>query len=414
MKRRVVVTGVGWLTPLGTGKEEVWNALCNGESGVDLITFFDTTGFVSKIAAELKNFDPQKYMDKKDAKRLDRFVQLAVAATSLALKDSRLELDKENRDRIGVVVSSGIGGIQTIETQMKRYLAGGPSRISPFLIPMIISNMAGGQISIMWQVKGPNFAIVTACATASHCIGESVEIIKRGDAEVMISGGGESAINPLGFGGFCSMKALSVRNDAPKKASRPFDRDRDGFVMGEGAGILILEELGHAQARGAHIYGEIVGYAATGDAYHVSAPEPTGEGATKAMNLALERAGLKPQDVEYINTHGTSTLLGDKIETQAIKKVFGEQAYKLVVGSTKSMTGHLLGAAGSVEAIICLLAMEHKIVPPTINLDNPDPECDLDYIPNKARPVEVKVALSNSFGFGGHNGVLVMKKYEKT
>lgn len=414
MKRRVVVTGVGWLTPLGTGKEEVWKALCNGESGVDLITSFDTTGFVSKIAAELKNFDPHNYMDKKDAKRLDRFVQLAVAAASLALKDSGLELEKEDRDRIGVVVSSGIGGIQTIETQMKRYIEGGPSRISPFLIPMIISNMAGGQISIMWQIKGPNFAIVTACATASHCIGESVEIIKRGDAEVMISGGGEGAISPIGYGGFCSMKAMSTRNDAPKKASRPFDKDRDGFVMGEGAGILILEELGHARARGAHIYGEIVGYAATGDAYHMSAPEPTGAGATKAMNLALARADLKPQDVEYINTHGTSTPLGDKIETQAIKKVFGQHAYHLAVGSTKSMIGHLLGAAGSVEAIICLLAIQNKIVPPTINLDNPDPECDLDYIPNKARPLEVKVALSNSFGFGGHNGVLIMKKYEKT
>ncbi len=414
MKRRVVVTGVGWLTPLGAGKEEVWNALCNGESGVDLITSFDTTGFTSKIAAELKNFDPQNYMDKKDAKRVDRFVQVSVAATGLALKDSGLELDKENRERIGVVVSSGIGGIQTIETQMKRYIEGGPTRISPFLIPMIITNMAGGQISIMWQIKGPNFAIVTACATASHCIGESAETIKRGDADIMISGGGEGCISPIGFGGFCSMKAMSTRNDAPKKASRPFDKDRDGFVMGEGAGIVILEELGHAQARGAHIYGEIAGYAATGDAYHMSAPEPTGEGATKAMTLALERAGLKPQDVEYINTHGTSTTLGDKIETQAIKKVFGEHAYKLAVGSTKSMTGHLLGAAGSVEAIICLLAMQYKIIPPTINLDNPDPECDLDYIPNKARPMEVKVALSNSFGFGGHNGVLIMKKYEKT
>lgn len=414
MKRRVVVTGVGWITPLGTGKEEVWQALCNGESGVDLITSFDTTDFTSKIAAELKNFDPQNYMDKKDAKRVDRFVQVSVAATGLALKDSGLELDKENRDRIGVVVSSGIGGIQTIEAQMKRYLEGGASRISPFLIPMIITNMAGGQISIMWQIKGPNFAIVTACATASHCIGESVEIIKRGDVDIMISGGGEGCISPLGFGGFCSMKAMSTRNDAPKKASRPFDKDRDGFVMGEGAGIVILEELDHARARGAHIYGEIVGYAATGDAYHMSAPEPTGEGATKAMKIALERSGLKPQDVEYINTHGTSTTLGDKIETQAIKKVFGEHAYKLAVGSTKSMTGHLLGAAGSVEAIICLLAMQHKIVPPTINLDNPDPECDLDYIPNQARPLEVKVALSNSFGFGGHNGVLIMKKYEKT
>ncbi|MDD5259646.1 MAG: beta-ketoacyl-ACP synthase II [bacterium] len=413
MNRRVVVTGVGWLTPLGTGKEEVWQALCNGESGVGLITSFDTTGFTSKIAAELKNFDPQQYMDKKDAKRMDRFVQVSVAATSLALKDSGLELDQENRDRIGVVVSSGIGGIQTIETQMKRYIEGGPTRISPFLIPMIITNMAGGQISIMWQIKGPNFAIVTACATASHCIGESAEIIKRGDADIMISGGGEGCISPIGFGGFCSMKAMSTRNDDPKRASRPFEKDRDGFVMGEGAGIVILEELSHAQARGAHIYGEIIGYAATGDAYHMSAPEPTGEGATKAMNLALQRAGLKPADVDYINTHGTSTPMGDKIETQAIKKVFGEHAYKIAVGSTKSMTGHLLGAAGSVEAIICLLAMQHKIVPPTINLENPDPECDLDYIPNKARPLEVKTALSNSFGFGGHNGVLVMKKYEK-
>jgi 3-oxoacyl-[acyl-carrier-protein] synthase II len=299
----------------------------------------------------------------------------------------------------------------TMETQMKRYIEGGPGKISPFLIPMMIMNMAGGQISINYGVKGPNFSIVTACATASHCIGEAVESIKRGAADVVITGGTEAAVSPLGYGGFCSMKAMSTRNNEPKRASRPFDKERDGFVMGEGAGILIIEELEHAKARGAHIYAEMSGYAATGDAYHMSAPEPSGDGAARAMQLALNMAKIEPREVDYINTHGTSTPLGDKIETQSIKKVFGEHAYKIATGSTKSMTGHLLGAAGGVEAIICLLAIKNKIVPPTINLENPDPECDLDYIPNKARPLEVKIALSNSFGFGGHNAVLIMRKF---
>ncbi len=411
MQRRVVVTGLGWITPLGTSLDGVWRSLCNGESGVGPITAFDTTNFDCKIAAEVKDFDPVNYVDKKDAKRMDRFVQFAVAAAGMALKDSGLELGKEDLNRIGVVVGSGIGGMITMEAQMKRLAEGGPGRISPFLIPMMIMNMAGGQISINFGVKGPNFSITTACATAAHCIGEAGEIIKRGDADVIITGGTEGAISPLGFGGFCSMKAMSTRNNEPKRASRPFDKDRDGFVMGEGTGILILEELSHAQARGARIYAEIPGYAATGDAYHISAPEPTGEGASRAIKLALAKAKMNPKEVDYINTHGTSTPLGDKIETQSIKNVFGEHAYKIAVGSTKSMTGHLLGAAGGVEAIICIMAINHKIVPPTINLENPDPDCDLDYIPNKARNMEVKVALSNSFGFGGHNGVLILKKF---
>jgi len=329
----------------------------------------------------------------------------------MAVKDSGLDMSKENMNRIGVVVGSGIGGMITMETQMKRYIEGGPGKISPFLIPMMIMNMAGGQISINYGVKGPNFSIVTACATASQCIGEAAEVIKRGDADVVITGGTEAAVSPLGYGGFCSMKAMSTRNNEPKRASRPFDKERDGFVMGEGAGIIIIEELEHAKARGAHIYGEISGFAATGDAYHMSAPEPSGDGAARAMKLALDMAKIGPQEIDYINTHGTSTPLGDKIETQSIKRVFGEHAYKIATGSTKSMTGHLLGAAGGVEAIICLLAIKNKIVPPTINLENPDPECDLDYIPNKARPLEVKIALSNSFGFGGHNAVLIMRKF---
>lgn len=411
MRRRVVITGIGWITPLGFTKEQVWQALCNGESAGDFITTFDTTNFDSKIAAQVKDFDPQNYMDKKESRRMDRFVQFALAAAGQAIKDSGLDLGKENKEKIGVIVGSGIGGMQTIENQFKRLGEGGPGRISPFLIPMLITNMAGGQISISYGIKGPNFSIVTACATAAHCIGEATEIIKRGDADVIVSGGTEAAITPLGYGGFCSMKAMSTRNDDPKRASRPFDKERDGFLMGEGAGIIILEELEHAKARGAQIYAEVAGYAATGDAFHMSAPEPTGEGATRAIQLALERSGIGINEIDYINTHGTSTPLGDKIETQAIKKVFGDHSYKMSVGSTKSMTGHLLGAAGAVEAIICALAIKEKIVPPTINLENPDPDCDLDYIPHKARTLEVKVALSNSFGFGGHNAVLILKKY---
>lgn len=412
MERRVVVTGIGWVTPLGKTKDEVWQCLCLGKSGVGTITAFDTTHFVSKIAAEVKNFDPYDYIDRKDAKRMDRFVQFGVTAASFALKDSGINLEKENPQRIGVVVGSGIGGIQTFETQMKRYFEGGPGKISPFLIPMMITNMVSGQIAITLKTKGPNFSVVTACASAAHSLGESVEIIKRAEADIIISGGSEAAISPMGFGGFSSMKAMSTRNHEPIKASRPFDKERDGFVMGEGAGVLILEELNHAKARGAHIYAELVGYGATDDAHHMSAPEPTGEGAAHAMDIALSKAHLHPADVQYINTHGTSTPLGDKIETQAIKKVFGDQAGKIAVGSTKSMTGHMLGAAGGVEAIICCLVIENGVIPPTINLDNPDPECDLDYVPHTARQKNVDVALSNSFGFGGHNAVLIVRKYK--
>lgn len=412
MERRVVVTGVGWVTSLGLTKEEVWEHLCLGKSGVTPITGFDVSHFDSKIAAEVKNFDPYLYIDKKEAKRMDRFVQFGITAASFALKDSGIHLEKEDPEKIGVVVGSGIGGIQTFETQMRRYIEGGPGKISPFLIPMMITNMVSGQIAITFKTKGPNFSVVTACASAAHSIGESVEIIKRGEADIILSGGAEAAISPLGFGGFCSMKAMSTRNHEPTKASRPFDKERDGFVMGEGAGILVLEELNHATARGAHIYAELVGYGATDDAYHISAPEPTGEGAARAMDIALRKAHLNPSAVQYINTHGTSTPLGDKIETQAIKKVFGNQAQKIAVGSTKSMTGHLLGAAGGVEAIICSLVIETGTVPPTINLDNPDPECDLDYVPKTARRQKVEVALSNSFGFGGHNAVLILRKYK--
>lgn len=413
MERRVAITGVGWITPLGMDKNEVWQALCQGKSGVGIITAFDITHFDSKIAAEVKNFDPHVYIDKKEAKRMDRFVQFGVSAAALAMKDSGIRMEEENPERIGVIVGSGIGGIQTLETQMKRFFEGGPGRISPFLIPMLINNMVSGQIAIAYKVKGPNFSIVTACASAAHSIGESAEIIKRNEADIIISGGSEAAISPVGFGGFCSMKAMSTRNNDPLRASRPFDKDRDGFVMGEGAGIVILEELTHAKARGAHIYAELVGYGATDDAYHMSAPEPSGDGAARAMSIALKKARIHPSEINYINTHGTSTPLGDKIETQSIKRVFGESAARIAINSTKSMTGHLLGAAGAVEAIICCLAIEQSIIPPTINLDNPDPECDLDYVPNKARKKKVDIALSNSFGFGGHNAVLILKKYKE-
>lgn len=413
MTRRIVITGIGWVTPLGNDKDKVWEALCNGESGVGLITLFDTTNFTSKIAAEVKDFQPQNYLDKKDVKKMDRFTQFAVASSLMAVKDANLQLDQENREKIGVLVGSGIGGISTLENQYRRLLEGGPSKISPFLIPMMILNIASGQISIYLGIKGPNLAISTACATAAHALGESAEIIIRNEADIMIAGGSEAAITPLGYGGFCAMNALSIRNDEPKRASRPFDAQRDGFVMGEGGGVLILEELQHALKRGAYIYAELVGYGLSGDAYHITAPESEGTGAIQAMKMALEKANLKPEDIDYINAHGTSTPLGDKIETIAIKKLFGQHAYKIAVGSTKSMTGHLLGAAGSVEAIICALAIQKGKIPPTINLENSDPDCDLDYIPNKMRTKDVKVALSNSFGFGGHNAVLILEKFSK-
>jgi 3-oxoacyl-[acyl-carrier-protein] synthase II len=411
--RRVVITGMGPITPIGTGNEAFWQALLDGVSGVGPITRFDTTDYTTKIAAEINDFDPEQYVERKEAKRMDRFVQLAVAAAILALKDSGLKIDDDNAERVGCLVGSGIGGTGTWEEQHQTLLEKGVRRVSPFFVPMLISDMASGMISILTGAKGPNLGIVTACATATHCIGESMEIIKRGDADVMIAGGSEAAITPMAVAGFCAARAFSTRNDDPDHASRPFDLNRDGFVMGEGAGVVICEELNHAIARGATIYGEVVGFGMSGDAYHITAPAPMGEGAARSMKWAVQDAGLKPEQVDYINAHGTSTEDNDKNETSAVKTVFGDYAYKVAISSTKSMTGHLLGAAGAVEAIVCMCAIRDSIVPATINYETPDPACDLDYVPNKPRKMEVNVAMSNSFGFGGHNATLVFAKYSK-
>jgi beta-ketoacyl-acyl-carrier-protein synthase II len=409
--RRVVVTGLGVITPSGNNLDEFWTNLIHGKSTAGLIDTFDVSKFDTKIACMVKGFDFSKYIGPKDLKRMDPFVKFGVASAIMALKDANFEMEKANADRVGVLVGSGIGGITTVEEQHLIMLEKGPSRMSPFLIPMLIVNMAPGQISIQTGAKGPNSCIATACATSAHAIGEAARLIRHGDADAMIAGGTEAAITNLGLGGFCAMKALSTRNDDPQKASRPFDRERDGFVMGEGAGILILEELEHAKKRGASIYCELIGYGLTGDAYHMTAPAPDGEGATRCMKMALKDAKLDPTNISYINAHGTSTSLNDKLETQAIKQVFGSQAKKVPISSTKSMMGHLLGAAGSVELIICALAIKNGIIPPTINYEYPDPECDLDYVPNKAREVKVDVALSNSLGFGGHNASLVVKRF---
>ena len=410
---RVVITGLGAITPVGSNVPDYWEALAQGKSGIERITFFDASQFASQIAGEVKGFDPEKYMDKKEARRMDRFAQLALAATSEAIQDSKIDLSKENAERIGVLFGSGIGGLGTTEREHKVLLEKGPRRVSPFLIPMLIIDMAPGLVSIKYGLKGPNVSVVTACASAAHALGISFRIIQKGDAEVMVTGGIEGCITPLGLAGFCSMKALSTRNEDPHKASRPFDKERDGFVMAEGAGIIILESLGHAKARGAKIYAEMVGYGRSGDAYHMTAPAPGGAGAVQAMRSALADAKMKPEEVNYINAHGTSTRLNDKYESIAIRKVFSERAKKVAVSSTKSMTGHLLGAAGGVELIACLLAMEKGIIPPTMNQEFPDPECeDLDFVPNQARKKEVRVAMSNSFGFGGHNAVLIIKKLE--
>ncbi|TCS79221.1 beta-ketoacyl-ACP synthase II [Tepidibacillus fermentans] len=412
MKNRVVVTGLGVISPVGNHLNEFWNALLEGKSGIDYITQFDTTEFPVKIAGEVKNFNPEDWVDKKEAKRMDRFTLFAIAAAKMALADSGLEINENNADRIGVYIGSGIGGLKTIEEQHKVLLDKGPKRISPFFIPMLISNMASGQVSILLGAKGPNSAPVSACATGTHAIGDAFEIIRRGDANVMIAGGTEATITPLAVAGFSSMKALSTRNEEPQKASRPFDKDRDGFVMSEGAGVLILESLEHAKKRGAKIYAEVIGYGATGDAYHLTSPAPNGEGAAKAMKMAIQKAGIQPEDVDYINAHGTSTELNDKFETMAIKTTFGDHAYRLAVSSTKSVTGHLLGAAGAVEGIIIALALKNGEIPPTINLEAKDPECDLDYVPNQFRKQNIRIALSNSLGFGGHNATIVMKKFE--
>lgn len=415
MKRRVVITGLGPVSPIGTGKEEFWKNLTAGKSGVGLITRFDTTDFDVKIAAEVKDFDYTLYVDKKEGKRMDRVTHFAVAAAKLAIEDAKLDLGNINQVRAGVCVGSGIGGIDTFVEQTTKYVEKGPSKISPFFIPMEIPNMPAGQISIALGFKGPNTAIVTACATGTNCIGDAFRTIQYGDADLMIAGGSEAAISPVAVGGFSNMKALAGNNENPEKASCPFDKKRDGFVMGEGAGVVLLEELEHAKSRGAHIYAEICGYGMTSDAYHITAPDPSGEMPAACMKAAIDDAGIKPEEVGYINAHGTSTHRNDLNETIAAKKVFGAHAYKLAISSNKSMIGHLLGAAGGVEAIATALTIEQGIIPPTINYEDPDidEELDLDYVPNVARKTEVKAALSNSFGFGGHNATILLKRYEE-
>ena len=413
MARRIVVTGMGAITPVGNSVAQSWENLIAGKSGIDYLTSFDTTGFDTTFGAEVKNFKPEDFgIDRKEARRMDRYTQFAVAATREAMTDSNLKVTPENRDRIGAIIGSGIGGITTMSEQHRVLLEKGPGRVSPFFVPMMIGNMASGQVAIQFGVRGTNFGVVSACSTGAHAIGEGAEIIKRGEADVMIVGGSEAPLVPISIAGFNSMKALSTRNDAPSEASRPFDKDRDGFVMGEGVGVFVLEELEHAQARGAHIYAELTGYGSTDDAYHIVQPEETGEGATRAMMLAMQRAGITPHDLDYINAHGTSTQLNEKAETAAMKKALGNMAYEISISSTKSMTGHLLGAAGAIEAIICVKAINEDIVPPTINYHTQDPDCDLDITPNVARKRQVRHAMSNSFGFGGHNVSLVLSEFE--
>ena len=412
MGRRVVITGLGAVTPIGTGVSDYWNSLLEGKSGVRRIEKFDTEGFSSKIAGEVKDFNPKDFFDAKSIRRMDKSTQFALASAIMAQQDADIDFSQFDPYRIGVVLGSGIGGMETLDVQFRTLLNKGPQRISPLFIPMMISNILAGQIGMQFKVKGPNMVVTTACASSTHAMGVSYRLIREGEADIIISGGAEAAITPLALAGFCSMKALSTRNDEPEKASRPFDKERDGFVMAEGAGILILEELEHAKRRGAKIYAEIIGFGMSADAYHITAPDPEGEGARKAMEFAIADAGIKPEEVDYINAHGTSTPLNDKLETLAIKKLFGEHAYKLAISSNKSMIGHLLGAAGAVEAIATTLTLKEGVIPPTINYESPDPECDLDYVPNEKRVKDVKIALSNSFGFGGHNASLVFKKYE--
>ncbi len=412
MKRRVVVTGIGLITPLGTGVEKNWIALCAGKSGVGRITRFDPSGLPSQIAAEVKDFDPADFIEKKEIKKMDRFIQLGVVAAKMAVEDAELQTTNTIAERIGVYVGAGIGGLPAIESNHIKFLEGGVKKLTPFFIPMVLINLVSGHIAMMFGAKGPNSSVATACATGTHAIGDAFKIIQRGDADVMIAGGTECTISPLAIGGFCAMRALSTRNDAPEKASRPFDAMRDGFVMGEGAGVLILEELMQAGRRGARIYAEVCGYGMTGDAYHITAPSPSGEGAARCIKMSLNDTKISPAEVSYINAHGTSTKFNDENETAAIKTVFGEKAYRIPISSTKSMTGHLLGAAGGIEAIFSIFSIEKGIVPPTINYEFPDPECDLDYVPNKPMMVNVEIAVSNSFGFGGTNACLVLKKYQ--
>ena len=411
-KKRIVVTGIGVVSPVGVGKTNYWNSLVSGISGVGRITHFDPTGFDVQIAAEVKGFDVTNWIERKESRRMDRFVHFGVAAALDAIEDAGLKITPANAERVGVLVGSGIGGLQTLEDQVKVLIQNGPSKISPFLIPMMIADMASGHISIITGAKGPNSTVVTACATGAHALGDSLEIIRRGAADVMICGGTEAAVTQVGVAGFGNMKAMTSKyNDNPTKASRPFEAGRDGFVIGEGAGVVVLESLEHAEARGAHIYCELGGYGMSGDAYHMTQPAAGGEGVARAMVAALKDADVQPEMVGYINAHGTSTPLNDKNETAALKSVFGDYAYKLAVSSTKSMTGHLLGGAGGIEAVAAALAIHTGVLPPTINYDNPDPDCDLDYIPNIARTQQVEVAVSNNSGFGGHNAVIVMKRY---
>jgi len=411
--RRVVITGLGAVTPIGNNVETFWSNLKNGVSGIRKIQGFDTTGYDCQIAGEVQDFDPKPFFkNPKDVRRADRFTQLAMAGAKMALEDSGIEVEKQRRDRFGVIVSSGIGGLKTLQDQHAVLLTKGPSRNSPFTIPMLISNMASGLISMEYGLQGPNMCIVTACATSNNAIGESWRIIKFGDADIFLAGGSEASVVAIGLAGFSAMKALSTRNDEPERASRPFDRDRDGFVISEGAGIVVVEELEHAKARGAKIYCELTGYGLSADAYHMTAPPPDGEGAARAMQLALEHARISPDQVDYINAHATSTDIGDVCETRAIKKVFGEDASKVSISSTKSMTGHLLGGAGGVEMAACALAIRDSVIPPTINLENPGEECDLDYTPNVAKEKKVRVVVNNSFGFGGHNATLVATAFE--
>ncbi len=412
MSRRVVVTGVGLVSPVGMGTQANWDALCAGTSGIGPITRFDATAFSTRFAGEVKNFDPLQFIEKKELKKMDIFIQFAVAASQYAMDDARLMITPEFADRVGVFIGSGIGGFATIEREHTSYLEGGPRRISPFFIPSSIINLAAGQVSIRHGAKGPNLATCTACTASAHAIGDSYEIIKRGAADAMIAGGAEAAVCPMGVGGFGALRALSTRNDDPSRASRPFEKDRDGFVLGEGAGVVVIEELEFAKRRGATIYAEMVGYGMSGDAYHMTAPSEDGDGAYRVIKTAIASAGIRPDQVDYVNAHGTSTPHNDRIETIAIKRAFGDHAYKLAISSTKSMTGHLLGAAGGLEAGITALSVRHQKVAPTINLENSDEGCDLDYVPHTAREMKIDYALSNSFGFGGTNGALLMKRYD--
>lgn len=411
-RRRVVVTGVGLVSPLGIGTGVTWDAVCAGRSGIGPITHFDAEAFASRIAGEVRDFDPLQFISRKDVRKMDVFIQYAMAASTFALQDAGMDLDRPLGTRAGVFIASGIGGFTTIEREHRALLKGGPRKISPFFIPSAIINLAAGQVSIRFGARGPNSATCTACSASAHAIGDAAELVRRGSADVMIAGGSEASITPMGVGGFAAMRALSTRNDEPQRASRPFDKDRDGFVVGEGSGVLVLEELEHARARGVPVYAELVGYGMSADAHHMTAPAEDGDGALRVMRAALDEAGVDPSVVDYINAHGTSTTYNDKIETLAIKKCFGEHARALAISSTKSMTGHLLGASGGLEAGITALAVREQMLPPTINLDDPDPDCDLDYVPNRKRAAEVTYALSNSFGFGGTNASLLFRRYD--